>query len=168
MILERNKFISIALLLVILCVLSWFRASVFQDEISLWGDAAEKAPDKARAHNNFGHGLKEAHRLEEAQREFERALELQPEYPDALNNLATIYNTIGRRSDALSLLEKTILLAPDHVPAKFNLAMNYYESGMFQDALREYAEIIQLAPDSKEGVFAASMISLIRNQTGQR
>jgi len=143
---------------------SWLRASLYENEVTLWGDTASKSPDKARPHNNHGHGLKEAHNLEGAQQEFERAIELMPDYPDALNNLATIYNGIGRRDEAVMLLQKSLALEPDHLPAKFNMAMYLYESGRFDDSLREYLSIIDTGPLTKEAVFARQMIILIRKQ----
>jgi len=151
-------------ILMALIVTCFVRASVYEDETSLWGDAAGKSPLKPRALNNYGHGLKEAFRLEEAGREFEQAIQLQPDYADALNNLATIYSLTGRRNEILGLLQQALAAEPNHVSARFNLAMYYYETGRSQEALAEYMTILAQVPYSKEAAFSQSMVQLIRKQ----
>jgi Flp pilus assembly protein TadD len=105
---ERLRILVLASLAAILCVASIVRSSVYHDEISLYSDEVAKSPNKARPHNNLGDALKKAGRYEEAGPYFERALELQPVYPDALNNLATIYGSSGRREEALQLLAQAL------------------------------------------------------------
>jgi len=156
------------LVLILLCVTSWLRSFIFENEVTMWGATVMVSPRKARPHNNYGHALKEMKRLEEARIEFERALELTPDYPDALNNLSTIYNSMGRRPEAIRLLQRTLDLDPEHLQAKSNLALFYYESGLLEEAAGEYFSIMRLAPLSKEAGFAQSMVMLIRKQQVRR
>jgi len=152
-----------ACLLCALSVASVIRSSAFREGATLWEDAVKKSPQKARPHNNLGHELKKAWKLEEAARSFEQALALNPDYPDALNNLATIYNGAGRRQEALTLIWRSLDLNPDHLQAKHNLALQYYEMGMMSDALREYNDIMRLSPFSKEAAFAGQMLLMMQN-----
>jgi len=145
----------------ILCCFSLVRSSIYEDEITLFGDVVVKSPDKARGHNNLGNALKIAKRVPEAQIQFEAALALAPDYPDALNNLSTVYNNSGRKREAVELLVHALSVDPGHVQARYNLAMYYYENGMQKDADREYRIIIDISPLSKEGIFSQSMLRLI-------
>jgi Flp pilus assembly protein TadD len=163
MVTSRLLFISAAVLL--LCAASFVRNFCFEDEVSLWRSVVTVTPEKARPHNNYGHSLKEAFRLDEARAEFERALAIMPEYPDALNNLSTIYNSIGKKEEAVALMRRALALDPGHLQAKSNLALYYYENGMHNDSISEYASIIEIAPFSKEAVFANQMINLM-NKNG--
>ena len=91
-------------------------------------------------------------------------LALNPDYPDALNNLATIYKGTERRQEALALLRRSLDLNPNHLQAKHNLALQYYEMGMMDDAIREYNDIMRLSPSSKEAAFAGQMLLMMRNK----
>jgi hypothetical protein len=52
------------------------------------------------------------HRYEEAERELERALALNPAYLPALINLANLHEDLGRRDQALTVYERILQLAP--------------------------------------------------------
>jgi len=143
---------------------SHHRLAVFSDEIALWRDASAKSPNKARPHNNLGDALKKAYDLNGAQQHFIRALEIQPDYPDALNNLATLYASVGRSAEATDLLLKALLLNPTHIPARYNLAMQYYEQDLLSDADREYTAIIMQNPYCSEAAFAGQMLKMIHKQ----
>jgi len=152
-------------ILIVLCVFTFLRSAVYEDEVTLYSDIVAKSPNKARPHNNLGDALKKAGRIEEAVPHFLRALEFQPGYPDALNNLATVYNSSGRREEALQLLSQALSLDPGHLQARSNLAITFYEQGMLSEASQQYAVIIELAPYSKEAAFARKMLSMIRQRT---
>ena len=162
------RLIVSASLLIVLCVLTFIRSAVYEDEVTLYTDIVSKSPNKARPQNNLGDALKKANRLSEAGPRFVRALELQPAYPDALNNLATIYNSSDRREEALQLLTQALALNPEHVQARFNLAFSLYEKGLLADAEQHFAILAQTAPTSKEGIFSQKMIGLIRSQRTSR
>ena len=157
------RFILMVCLLCALSVASVIRSFIYRDGATLWEDAAEKSPQKARPHNNLGHELKNTWKLDEAARSFEQALALNPDYPDALNNLATIYKGTERRQEALALLRRSLDLNPNHLQAKHNLALQYYEMGMRDDAIREYNDIMRLSPFSKEAAFAGQMLLMMQN-----
>lgn len=79
-----------ATLAMLLAGLTITRNQVYQSEISLWEDTVAKSPGKARAHNNLGYAYVQAGRKSEAIREFGIALELDPEYYKARNNLDAV------------------------------------------------------------------------------
>lgn len=115
-----------------------------------------------RAHLYYGLGLKDDHRLEEAAREFERAIEVGQVTPNDRNNLALIYGSIGRQREAIVLLQEVLALAPDNLSARLNLAMLYYELENMQQARQEFSTVIALSPGSREAVFARSMTGLMQ------
>ncbi len=64
------------------------------------------APDWAAAHFYAGHGYLSSERLDDAVREFERALELEPEAPAALIGLAKVALSRNDANKALEYLER--------------------------------------------------------------
>jgi Flp pilus assembly protein TadD len=97
-----------------------------------------------------------------ARMHFERAVERDPDYTEALNNLANIYSKSGKRDRALELLRRAVAIAPEGLSYRSNLAITYFSSGMLDNAEYEYNIIIQIAPQSPEATFARLMLYEIR------
>ncbi len=83
----RRLRVAAAALLVALATLTVLRNQVYTSEIALWEDTVTKSPNKARVHNNLGYAYMQAHRSDEARREFTAALRLDPRLYKALYNL---------------------------------------------------------------------------------
>jgi len=164
MAMSRFRFLLYVLILVVLGSASWMRSSVYEDTVALWTDSARKSPDKGRVHDNLGVVLKQHGRVTEALQEFERAVELEPNDPLALNNLATIYCRIGRRQECGALLKKATSIMPDYLDARYNLAIYDYDEGYLVESLQEYYAVIRIAPKSQEAAFAQQMILYIQNE----
>lgn len=81
------------------------RADVYSSPLTLWQDAAAKAPDKARPHMNYGVALAGKGRFEEAKVEWERTLSIDPSIDSAWGNLARL--AVHRRdfSEASRILD---------------------------------------------------------------
>jgi protein O-mannosyl-transferase len=84
-----------ALVVAILVSLTFARNLVWRSPVTLWLDAAEKAPGKNRPHVNLGVAYIGADRLDEAAREFCRALHIDPGDTVANENLAAVLEAQG-------------------------------------------------------------------------
>jgi tetratricopeptide (TPR) repeat protein len=78
-------------LILVLCLCTYQRNLVYQDEISLWSDTIQKSPNKARAHNNLGHAYAMQGNWEMATEKFRMAARLDPDYALAQKNLREAY-----------------------------------------------------------------------------
>ncbi len=97
---DRLRFISAALLVAVLGAASFARSAVYQDEITLLSDTARKSPDKVRLLNNLAFALMSAGRNQDALPLLKRALDLDPQFTDAWNNLALTYFSVGMWTEA--------------------------------------------------------------------
>lgn len=80
------------------CLATVQRNTLYRDPFLLWSDAVNKAPQKARPHNNLGHIYAERGDWEEAIVHFRMAAQLDPEYRVAQDNLRDAYlHQVGRR-----------------------------------------------------------------------
>jgi len=76
------------------------RAWVWGNEVRLWADIYEKAPNKPRANKNYGVVLAAAGKYEEGVKRLARAVELEPENADYWSNFGTAYLRWGKYEEA--------------------------------------------------------------------
>jgi hypothetical protein len=122
------------------------RNAVWANAVTLWSDAAEKSPGKARPHLLLGEALDAARRYGEAEREFRRAVEIDPDFPPGRTSLATFLQKSGKARDAEAEYRVVLRLDSTHYPAIFNLAELLWSSGRRDEAAALYRRFLELAP----------------------
>jgi Flp pilus assembly protein TadD len=113
-----------------------------------------------RVHSAYGAALSAAGRQPEARLQLARALELAPEHPSVLNNLALSYVLEGRPAEAEKIL-RGIAQRSDRTVVKQNLAMVVGLSGRGEEA-RRLAE--QSLPPAKAKANAERLAELARQK----
>jgi len=88
------------------------RNEVWQSSLTLWSDVVQKSPNKERAHFGLGMAYLEHGKTKDAEKEFLRAIELNPLFLPPYNNLAILY----------------------HGQGKIDLAVNSYQRGLAWDS----------------------------------
>jgi tetratricopeptide (TPR) repeat protein len=143
--------IGVAALLV-LGVATWTRARVYGVAETLWQDTVVRNPDAWAAHHNLGLALLQAGKPEEAIRHFERALQINPAYPDAdaYYNLGIALVQVGRTDEAIRQYEQTLRIAPDHAEAHNNLGIVLMQMGRTDEAISHYRQVLRITPNDAE------------------
>jgi tetratricopeptide (TPR) repeat protein len=85
--------------------------------------------------------------LQQARAQFEAALEIKPDDPEALNSIGQILDRQGDINGAIARFEKAISIAPDRWAYHFNLAHAVGRQGDWARAADEYREAVRLFPD---------------------
>ncbi|MGO8702840.1 MAG: tetratricopeptide repeat protein [Candidatus Brocadiia bacterium] len=85
----------------------------------------QKYPDNWFERHRYATFLADLHLADEAADEWRRVIEQAPTFPYAYNDLATLYNHMGRDLEAILLYRKAIELYPDDADFHVNLAVNY-------------------------------------------
>jgi tetratricopeptide (TPR) repeat protein len=80
----------------------------------------------------------------EAQRHFERAADLNPDFPEALIAVAKVRSENKLYPAAIALLEHAIKVQPRNETAHYNLMLAYRSAGRTADAQREKTELDKL------------------------
>ncbi len=125
---------------------AYVRNKVWQSEISLWTDVVQKSPLKARGYNNLGMAYAREGSAADAMGMFARALELKPDYTDALSNRGMLYVRMGDFRAAIDDLSKALALDPRHANAYNNRAVADISLGNLTAALADLTRAVTLDP----------------------
>jgi len=150
---KQGRSVGVAASVVVLMVLgvaTWTRASVYRAAESLWRDTVTKNPDAWVAQNNLGNALLLEDRIEEAIGHYEQALRINPDMADTHNNLGFALLQAGKAEDAIRHLEQALLLKPDYAEAHYNLGNALLRVGKVSEAMGQYEQALRLKPDYAE------------------
>jgi len=145
----RDGFARLAacgLVLGVLGISTWQHARIFRDAETLWQDTLAKNPGCWPAHCNFGVVLAEQGRLDEAIEQYERALQLQPDFVEAHHNLGNELAAQGKLMEAIPHFERALQLQPDYPEAHNNLGVQLAKQGNLNEAIPHWERALQLKP----------------------
>jgi Tfp pilus assembly protein PilF len=125
--------------------------------------AVEHDPWLATAHYNLGTALlRTGGAPADAVRHLEQAIELQPDYVDALVNLGIVRAGRGDAEAAGTLFQRAVDADPDHANALSNLGTYHLQRGAFQEAVTVLTHAAAAAPGRADVVagLAAAYLQL--------
>jgi len=101
---------------------------------------------EAWCHNGLGAVYADLGRYNDAIAEYQRAIELDPQYPFPHNGLGNVYANLGRYDDAIAEFQWAIELDPQGAYPHNGLGNVYRDLGRHDDAIAEYQRAIELDP----------------------
>ena len=134
------------MLLVALGVLTWRQCAMYHDVETLWRTTISKNPDSWMAYNNLGTRLLEIGRTQEAIANFQKALQIAPDYANGHNNLGKALLQAGRTEESLAHLRRALELDPNYATAYNNLGNTLLQMGRVQEAIDQYKKASEIAP----------------------
>ena len=142
--LERKKRLAAFLLLCcLLSYLSFARNRYWRNAVSLWGDAAKKAPRSHLVHWLYGEALIESNFLEEGLWQLERAAKLGPISVGQLHRLAKNHLRLGNQLLADTYVKAALTKVPDNVFLLTTQARVY-------ESLQKMDEALQISRELKK------------------
>jgi tetratricopeptide (TPR) repeat protein len=108
---------------------------------------ATRYPETPNVHYAYGVFLL-MEKGQQAIEQFNRELELQPEHPSSLMQIAFEYLKQGEAKTALTYAQRAVAAAPKEFPAHKALGQAMLETGDVEGAIKELEIGIKLAPDS--------------------
>ena len=151
-------------LLLVLGVMSWQRAWVYQSLETLWTDTLAQNPECWMAHGNLGETLVKEGRMDEAMAQFQKALEIKPNYVQAHNNLGIVLVKKGREDEGIAEYEKALAINPNYAEARYNLGIALVKKGRLDEAMAQYKKALEIDPNY---VAARCNLGLALAQKGQ-
>jgi len=109
---------------------------------------AADLPVSARAHYNYGAALQQNGRLDEAEKEYQTALRIDPSYVKVYANLGQLFVSKSKLEDAKKYYEKAIELDPQTGEIRSGYAYLLERLGRADEARVEYENAVRLGPKS--------------------
>lgn len=134
-----------------LAVATLHRNEVWADDVSLWADAAAKAPGKERPVYNLGSALAAAGHPEGAVLALRRAVQLDPGHAAARAQLGAALVALGRLEEAEPELREAVRADASAPEPVFNLAMVLSRTGRGEEARPWFRRFLEVAPASYAG-----------------
>jgi len=139
----------LVLVIAVLAVLTFQRNKVWMNDLTLWDDTVKESPYKARPLNNLGLAYFHRGEFSKAMIEYNKALEIDPDYSESYNNRGLLYFKQGEFSRAV--LDFDLAIEKDPNPASAysyysNRGLAYSHQGNFPQAMADYNKAIGINP----------------------
>ena len=84
--------------------------------------------------------------LDEAEKQYQKAIQTNPNYVEAHNNLGNIYFRKERFEEALAEYKKTVEIKPDYAQGYFNLGSTYLQQNKPEEAIESFQRALEINP----------------------
>lgn len=138
------------LLLLALTMMSRDRATVWDDDLTLWSEAVDRSPHAYRAHMHLGGALEARGDIVGALDQYRLAVTLQPDHAETHYNLGNALNTLRRRDQARHSWERALEIDPTFFDAVINLSAWHLDGGDWQHAWALLERADRIRPESVE------------------
>lgn len=133
------------LLLSILSIMTIKQIEVWRDSMTLWNKEL-KLYSIPEAYNNRGNAYLSLGNYQQAIEDFNKAIELDPNYAKAHNNRGLAYGSLGKYDLAIENFDATINLNNRESRAYYNRGNVFKALGNYQKAIEDYNRAIELNP----------------------
>ena len=162
------RFILLAVLsiyIIWLSSLAFGRTKVWMDGVTLWSDVISFYPNDSGSYKNRGMAYLTAGKYYEAKIDFDKALNLRPNYPDALIGRGITFVSQNYFENALKDFSNAIIFDPQNAPAYFNKGFTLSNLGRFEEAIQSYSRAIDLKHDYGEAYVNRGLMKLQLSDT---
>jgi tetratricopeptide (TPR) repeat protein len=145
---SRNA--GLTVVLVVASLLGWstiHRNQVYRSAVSLWSDTVGKCPGNVRAYNELANALDAAGRNAEALANYDKALQLKPDYAMACYNKGESMLRTGQVAAALELFDRALRITPAYFKALKLKGDALVQAGRSDAAIAAYEEALKLQPE---------------------
>jgi thioredoxin-like negative regulator of GroEL len=140
--------VVLCLILVVLSLASIARNRIWADKVTLWSDAASKAPKTWAPHYALADELRLLGRYHEAIPVYRRAIKVLPDQPEAYMNLGICLAESGQHDEAAETFHHALEVDPTYVKAYNNLAMLAMIRGDGAEAHRLLMQALEHEPNN--------------------
>lgn len=148
--------------LAFLIVASNVLAQTIQPKIVVWDDKGYKKTKNRNAGIFYNQGVNalNGNNYQEGIKFFKEALELDPHFIEALDELGLCYRRLNDYKNALACYERSIEIYPNGYAAHLDLAYLYSKLNRKEDQIKEYNIVKEIDPDNPESYYGLAILSV--------
>ena len=143
----------------LLRVINLAKNNEFQKALRLGKSLQKKIPNSDVLTNTLGIIYRRLGKFREGKYWSKRAIEINPKFWAAYNNLARIYHDEGEIDQSLDIYKKLAFLQPTYIEGRANYALALKSIGDYSSSLREYEQIMKIKKTNKV-IFHLSLTKL--------
>jgi tetratricopeptide (TPR) repeat protein len=118
-----------ALIILCLSIKTWTQAGYWQNNITLFNHTLKVTDNNCLIYNNRGNTHYILGNYKQAIEDYDRAIEIKPDYTDAYYNRGNTYNILGNYKQAIEDYNRAIEIKPGYVKAYLNRGITYARFG---------------------------------------
>jgi tetratricopeptide (TPR) repeat protein len=103
--------------------------------------------DSAVLQNKIGIAFHQQMMLDQAKKQYEKAMKLSPKYSEAINNLGTVYYAKKNYRRAVGLYKKALQVSPNSASIHSNLGTAWFARKKYKNAFEAYQQALALDPE---------------------
>ena len=126
------------------------QTSYWRNSMSLWTHTLSCTSRNYAAYNNLGIVFFQRGQAAQAIDEYQKALEIKPDFLEARHNLANASASLGRSAEAIEQYQKALEINPDDAAAHNSLGTVLLQQGRPADAIAQYQQALRINPDYAE------------------
>jgi tetratricopeptide (TPR) repeat protein len=136
--------------LAVLMYCAFVQTSFWRNSKVLWTRTLSCTTANAFAEHNLGLALFNQGDLQEAIAQYQKALEINPDYAEARNNLGYALQQKGDMEGAVAQYQQVLEVNPDYENARFNLGVALFLKGDLEGAIAQYRKALEIRPGDSE------------------
>ncbi|MEO6168467.1 MAG: tetratricopeptide repeat protein [Chitinophagales bacterium] len=140
------------------------RAKVWYSSETLWTDVIEKYPRVPIAYNDLGSFYQKKEQLDLAKRNFDIALRLQPDFPQALINRCDLFRVINKIDSAIIDGNHAVALKPGDPDSHMNRGIAFSMAEKNDSALMDFRMVIREQPKNAKAYNNLGNLYMIKEQ----
>lgn len=148
----RGSMAATLVMIFLLATATVARNHLYRDKIRFMEDIVSKSPDKPRAHSILGVAYQLTNRLDAAEGEFQKVLQLRTNDANTMVNLGNVYLLQARFPEAIAQYQRSLELLPNNPLAHCNLGLCYLNLGKWVEAEQELLAALANNPNFRDGL----------------
>jgi tetratricopeptide (TPR) repeat protein len=138
--------IILSVLTVFFSIKTYARCGVWKSDMTLWNDVIDQYQTIGYAYYNRGVVFMNEQRIDEAFNDFNKAIELKPDYAEAYNDRGIVFMNKNREDAAFNDFNKAIELKPGYADAYNDEGLVFMNEKRDTAAVKDFDKAIELNP----------------------